>query len=153
MLNGAFSGIILLLYGFVLATIYGLGMWLSLVERCVRDAKVAGSNPVIPTKAWGYSSDGRALEWHSRGQRFDPAYLHHQKNLENIGFQGFFLFPPQYATSKAYKRQPELQFAKKFLYSRNARPIKGNGCSGKFYLNKKFTICIFFIRKIWYYIS
>ena len=25
------------------------GMWLSLVERCVRDAKVAGSNPVIPT--------------------------------------------------------------------------------------------------------
>ena len=25
----------------------------------------------------GYSSAGRALEWHSRGQRFDPAYLHH----------------------------------------------------------------------------
>ena len=25
-------------------------MWLSLVERCVRDAKAAGSNPVIPTK-------------------------------------------------------------------------------------------------------
>ncbi len=23
----------------------------------------------------GYSSAGRALEWHSRGQRFDPAYL------------------------------------------------------------------------------
>ena len=28
---------------------------------------------------WGYSSAGRALEWHSRGQRFDPAYLHHEK--------------------------------------------------------------------------
>ena len=28
---------------------------------------------------WGYSSAGRALEWHSRGQRFDPAYLHHLK--------------------------------------------------------------------------
>ena len=26
-----------------------VGMWLSLVERCVRDAEVAGSNPVIPT--------------------------------------------------------------------------------------------------------
>lgn len=26
-------------------------MWLSLVERCVRDAKAAGSNPVIPTMA------------------------------------------------------------------------------------------------------
>ena len=24
------------------------GVWLSLVERCVRDAKVAGSNPVTP---------------------------------------------------------------------------------------------------------
>ena len=28
------------------------------------------------TIIWGYSSAGRALEWHSRGQRFDPAYLH-----------------------------------------------------------------------------
>ena len=27
----------------------GIGMWLSLVERCVRDAEAAGSNPVIPT--------------------------------------------------------------------------------------------------------
>ena len=26
-----------------------IGAWLSLVERCVRDAKAAGSNPVIPT--------------------------------------------------------------------------------------------------------
>ena len=25
-------------------------MWLSLVERCVRDAKVAGSNPVTSTR-------------------------------------------------------------------------------------------------------
>ena len=28
---------------------------------------------------WGYSSAGRALEWHSRGQRFDPAYLHQKQ--------------------------------------------------------------------------
>jgi hypothetical protein len=27
----------------------------------------------------GYSSAGRALAWHARGQRFDPAYLHHQR--------------------------------------------------------------------------
>lgn len=26
-----------------------VGMWLSLVERLVRDQEVAGSNPVIPT--------------------------------------------------------------------------------------------------------
>ena len=33
------------------------------------------------------------LVWHSRGQRFDPAYLHQRnlKSLENCGFQGFFL--------------------------------------------------------------
>ena len=27
-----------------------IGAWLSLVERCVRDAEVAGSNPVAPIK-------------------------------------------------------------------------------------------------------
>ena len=27
------------------------GMWLSLVERCVRDAEAASSNLVIPTKS------------------------------------------------------------------------------------------------------
>ena len=26
-----------------------IGMWLSLVERCVRDAEAGGSNPLIPT--------------------------------------------------------------------------------------------------------
>ena len=30
----------------------------------------------------GYSSAGRALAWHARGQRFDPAYLH--QSVENI---------------------------------------------------------------------
>ena len=32
---------------------------------------------------WGYSSAGRALEWHSRGQRFDPAYLHQTNHEAN----------------------------------------------------------------------
>ena len=27
-----------------------VGTWLSLVEHCIRDAGVAGSNPVVPTK-------------------------------------------------------------------------------------------------------
>ena len=36
----------------------------------------------------GYSSVGRALAWHARGQRFDPAYLHH---ILKAGFSaGFF---------------------------------------------------------------
>ena len=38
---------------------------------------------------WGYSSAGRALEWHSRGQRFDPAYLH--QNSGKRKFSGVFL--------------------------------------------------------------
>ena len=32
-------------------------------------------------RIWGYSSAGRALEWHSRGQRFDPAYLHQTRPI------------------------------------------------------------------------
>ena len=40
-------------------------------------------------RIWGYSSAGRALEWHSRGQRFDPAYLH-QESSEICGFRNFF---------------------------------------------------------------
>ena len=27
--------------------------------------------------AWAHSSAGRALDWQSRGQRFDPAWVHH----------------------------------------------------------------------------
>ena len=30
---------------------------------------------------------GRALEWHSRGQRFDPAYLHHERHKSEIRFR------------------------------------------------------------------
>ena len=41
-------------------------------------------------KIWGYSSAGRALEWHSRGQRFDPAYLHHKKHRLFIKKSVFF---------------------------------------------------------------
>ena len=40
--------------------------------------------------AWCVSLE-RALEWHSRGQRFDPAYLHHQ-SLENAMFSRLFTF-------------------------------------------------------------
>ena len=36
---------------------------------------LAGTRRLRP--AWGHSSAGRALAWHARGQRFDPAWLHH----------------------------------------------------------------------------
>ena len=42
---------------------------------------------------WGYSSAGRALEWHSRGRGFESHYLHFRETLVNVGFflylQGF----------------------------------------------------------------
>ena len=45
---------------------------------------------------WGYSSAGRALEWHSRGRGFESHYLHFRETLVNVGFflylQGFFFF-------------------------------------------------------------
>ena len=34
-----------------------------------------------PAQAWGLSSAGRAPEWHSGGQRFDPARLHDTESL------------------------------------------------------------------------
>ena len=58
--------------------------------------RIATTNPALKSSGFnakmltrGYSSAGRALEWHSRGQRFDPAYLHHRV-LKTIGFQDFF---------------------------------------------------------------
>ena len=41
------------------------------------------------TRSWGYSSVGRALEWHSRGQGFDSPYLHHLEPRSNPWF--FFI--------------------------------------------------------------
>ena len=31
----------------------------------------------VPVDVWGHSSAGRALQWHCRGRRFDPGWLHH----------------------------------------------------------------------------
>ena len=35
---------------------------------------------------------GRALDWQSRGQRFDPAILHQEKPWNHKWFRGFFLY-------------------------------------------------------------
>ena len=32
---------------------------------------------IFKSYRWGHSSAGRALQWHCRGRRFDPAWLHH----------------------------------------------------------------------------
>ena len=40
---------------------------------------------------WGISSAGRALAWHARGQRFDPAILHQKSTVLRRKY-GAFLF-------------------------------------------------------------
>ena len=40
---------------------------------------------------WGISSAGRALAWHARGQRFDPAILHQKSTVLHLKY-GAFLF-------------------------------------------------------------
>ena len=37
------------------------------------------NSDIIRTLSWGISSAGRALAWHARGQRFDPAILHQEE--------------------------------------------------------------------------
>ena len=48
---------------------------------CLSSIAVAGYSSPFPSHQ-GVQTRwfGRALEWHSRGQRFDPAYLHQQQN-------------------------------------------------------------------------
>ena len=48
---------------------------------------VAGHEPNM----WGISSAGRALAWHARGQRFDPAILHQKSTVLRLKY-GAFLF-------------------------------------------------------------
>ena len=65
------------------------GMWLSLVERCVRDAEAAGSNPVIPTKKPLMEISGFFVY-------FLPIFLHHLKVRGHTA--------PAKAVSRKYRR-------------------------------------------------
>jgi hypothetical protein len=76
----------------------GIGMWLSLVERCVRDAEVAGSNPVIPTILHGQARetgpfsclDARARPWH--GESVSAGVCFSSKGLARVTVM--VQFPP-----------------------------------------------------------
>ena len=65
---------------FTLSSIWGYSSAGSPVEA-VNNPRTYNSIFTL-SSIWGYSSAGRALEWHSRGQRFDPAYLHHHRECE-----------------------------------------------------------------------
>ena len=45
--------------------------------RAARSSIIRNSQFHIRNCAWGRSSAGRALQWHCRGQGFDPPRLHH----------------------------------------------------------------------------
>jgi hypothetical protein len=46
---------------------------------------IAAKIPYICKRKWAVSSAGRALEWHSRGQRFDPVTVH-RNQFDSEGF-------------------------------------------------------------------
>ena len=51
-------------------------------ERNILLTELSLTTNIRPVIEWGYSSAGRALAWHARGQRFDPVYLHQFLNLK-----------------------------------------------------------------------
>ena len=55
-----------------------------LVEQRIEDPRVVGSIPTRATILWGYSSVGRALALHARGQEFESLYLHQRWKAMNI---------------------------------------------------------------------
>jgi hypothetical protein len=82
------------------AAIYGFGMWLSLVERCVRDAKVAGSNPVIPTSHGGIAQMGERLNGIQEASGSIP--LISTTAVEIFGFQRLFYIPVKTEIGKRF---------------------------------------------------
>ena len=51
--------------------------WPQLAARQAVDKGGRGLRRFRRLFGWGHSSAGRALAWHARGRRFDPAWLHH----------------------------------------------------------------------------
>ena len=51
------------------------------LDKCLRVEAIS-----IRWKERGISSVGRALQWHCRGQRFEPAILHRKQILDSASF-------------------------------------------------------------------
>ena len=112
-------------------------MKISVDNRCALCYIIHCSEP-IGLNTWGYSSAGRALEWHSRGQRFDPAYLHH-RSLENHWFSRLFavlryFYFARYFSDQSFDQNYEMskksnlfqEVGGSFLTSRFFHPTLGN---------------------------
>ncbi len=101
------------------------GLWLSLVERCVRDAEVAGSNPVNPTRSiiplnredgsGGFSLPMQETsEWETTGR-----LSAHREPLLNMLVEGTAILRPLAALRCHRFRPPKL--AKYNGYTREGR--------------------------------
>lgn len=57
-----------------------------------RLTKPSGCGRMHMLSAWGHSSVGRALEWHSRGQGFDSPCLHQTRRIRTLSGVRIFLY-------------------------------------------------------------
>ena len=60
----------------------------SFLKKLLTRIVLADILTIVPVR--GYSSAGRALDWQSRGQRFDPAYLHQKETVVERRLFSFF---------------------------------------------------------------
>jgi hypothetical protein len=91
-------------------------MWLSLVERCVRDAETGGSNPLIPTRFQ------RGLRWHRNPLSFDDSAPH---DIRRVPFfkknQGTRLrIAPNFATVRLFLIGPDQRVRNSTMGRRSA---------------------------------
>ena len=63
----------------------------SFLKKLLTRIVLADILTIVPVR--GYSSAGRALDWQSRGQRFDPAYLHQEDTVVERRLFSFFCGP------------------------------------------------------------
>ena len=129
---------------------------LDIFQLCAIIQKSSGAGQQTNKKIWGYSSAGRALEWHSRGQRFDPAYLHHRKSHRKpFGLRCFSLFVGKFQTFYAkmifaQNRQNWVLSTKSVNKSvfdnKKGMEKPPSGLAGFPFTKEKFTMCAYCAR-------
>ena len=81
-----------------------------------------------PRPAWGHSSVGRALEWHSRGRRFDSAWLHQTLPRKCA-------YPGTLAKSLPYQRLSDFRLIRLAI----ERSMHGAGTRAAIHLSQQFS--------------
>ena len=66
---------------------------------------------------WGISSAGRALAWHARGQRFDPAILHQKSTVLRRKYGAFLFAEADFLGGCIASPAPFSGFCRRFRYN------------------------------------